>query len=195
MGDETAVIGIGKLAEALSKAQGEMKAAPKSKINPFFKSKYADLDACWEVCRTPLSKNGLAIAQFATSNGNTVTVTTMLMHSSGESIKSDLSLTAKDSTPQSIGSAITYGRRYGLSAMVGISPEDDDDANTAQPAGKIELISQEQLSQLCDLIDNNKVNKPKFLAFVKLEKLEDMIKPDFQKNLIALQNIIKAGKP
>lgn len=82
--------------------------------------------------------------------------------------------------------AFGYGRNF---------PEDDDDANTAQPAGKIELISEEQLSQLCDLIDNNKVNKPKFLAFVKLVKLEDMIKPDFQKNLIALQNIIKAGKP
>ncbi len=124
---------IAKLCEALAKAQAVMQAASKNKVNPYFKSKYADLDCIWDACRKPLTDNGLSIAQFATSAGCVVTVETLLLHSSGESLKSSLSLKAKDESPQSIGSAITYGRRYGLSAMVGISAEDDDDANGAQP--------------------------------------------------------------
>jgi hypothetical protein len=121
---------IGTLAGALAKAQGEMEAAAKANINPHFKSKYADLASVWEACRGPLSKNGLAVLQPVKADGARVTVTTMLAHSSGQWISESLTMTAQQNTPQAVGSAITYGRRYGLSSMVGIAP-DDDDGNAA----------------------------------------------------------------
>ncbi len=124
---------IATLAMALSKAQGEMEGAAKDSTNPHFKSKYADLASVWEACRKPLAKNGLAILQPVTADGQHVTVTTILAHSSGEWVSESLTMTAQQATPQAVGSTITYGRRYGLSAMVGIAPEDDDgEAATAR---------------------------------------------------------------
>jgi hypothetical protein len=117
---------IGKLAAALAKAQGEMQSAEKANTNPHFKSKYADLASVWAACREPLSRNGLAILQPVSAEGPAVTVTTILAHSSGEWISESLTMTAQQNTPQGVGSAITYGRRYGLSSMVGIAPDDDD---------------------------------------------------------------------
>jgi hypothetical protein len=116
---------VAKLAAALAKAQMEMEGATKDAINPHFKSKYADLASVREACK-PLSKHGIAILQPTRADGAAVTVTTLLIHDSGEWISEDLTLTAGQATPQAVGSAITYGRRYGLAAMVGIAPEDDD---------------------------------------------------------------------
>lgn len=117
---------IAKLATALSKAQAEMEGATKDSVNPHFKSRYADLAAAWEACRAPLTKHGLAVLQLPRADGPQVTITTLLTHESGEFIGEALTLTAQQNTPQGIGSAITYGRRYGLMALVGIAPEDDD---------------------------------------------------------------------
>jgi hypothetical protein len=119
---------IGKLAEALSKAQGAMEGASKSAENPFFKSKYADLASVWDACRGPLSANGLAVIQVpaAPTAPGRVAIDTILAHASGEWISGVLELTPVKSDPQSVGSAITYARRYGLQAIVGIAPEDDD---------------------------------------------------------------------
>lgn len=134
---------IGALAQALAKAQGEMGVATKDAVNPFYKSRYADLASVWEACRAPLSKYELSVLQPVRGEGSCVTVTTILAHSSGEWISEALTLTAKDDTPQSIGSAITYGRRYGLSSMVGIAPDDDDDGNAAQPDETSETVASE----------------------------------------------------
>ena len=123
---------IGKLAEALAAAQGAMKGATKDAANPFFKSKYADLASCWDACRVPLASHGLSVVQGVSAEGAKVTVTTLLAHASGEWIQDAITLEAKDDSPQSVGSAATYGRRYGLSAAVGIAPEDDD-GNASQP--------------------------------------------------------------
>jgi hypothetical protein len=124
---------VDALADALCKAQSEIKAAAKDRDNPFFKSRYATLDAVWEACRGPLTAHGLSVLQGATSEGHMVTVTTMLLHQSGQWVKSPLTLAGKDASPQAVGSAITYARRYGLGAMVGVTAEEDDDANAAQP--------------------------------------------------------------
>ena len=82
---------IAKLAEALAKAQSEMKAAFKNRVNPFFKSTFADLESVWDACREPLSKNGLSVSQptHIDANGKII-LTTMLLHSSGEWISSEL---------------------------------------------------------------------------------------------------------
>lgn len=117
---------IGKLGEAMSKAQAKMSGAAKDSSNPFFKSRYADLASNWDACRGPLTSEGLSVIQAARAEGAKVTVTTMLIHASGEWLSEDLTITAKEDTPQAVGSAITYARRYGLSSMVGIAPEDDD---------------------------------------------------------------------
>lgn len=117
---------IGAIAGALAKAQAEVEGAAKDRVNPHFKSSYATLASVWEACRAALSKNGIAVVQSPVADGSAVTVTTMLAHASGEWMRSALSAAARDATPQSIGSAVTYLRRYGLASMVGVAPEDDD---------------------------------------------------------------------
>jgi hypothetical protein len=124
---------LGALAGALAKAQGEIKGAAKDSENPFFKSRYADLASVWDACRKPLADNKLAVIQLPKADNDGVTVTTILAHESGEWISEALTLPLKDQTPQAVGSALTYARRYGLSAVVGIAPEDDD-AEGAMPA-------------------------------------------------------------
>ena len=125
---------INKLATALSKAQSEMKGAEKKSINPFFNSGYADLHTVIESSFPHLTKNGLSVIQGNESKPGEFFVTTMLLHESGQWIKSKLKMPIEKITAQSIGSTITYGRRYGLSAMVGIS-QYDDDGNIASDKG------------------------------------------------------------
>lgn len=122
---------IGELAAALAKAQGGMSNAAKDKTNPFFKSNYADLASIMDACRAVLSENALAVVQ-TTELGQAgwVVVVTTLMHSSGQWIRGRLALMPVKPDPQGVGSAITYGRRYGLQAIVGIAA-DDDDGNAA----------------------------------------------------------------
>lgn len=126
---------INELATALAIAQGQIKPALKDADNPFFKSKYADLASIWDAIREPLSKNGLSVAQFVENEGEFVTVTTMLCHKSGQWLSSTISLKPMKADPQAAGSAATYGRRYGLSAIVGVVADIDDDGNAATFGG------------------------------------------------------------
>jgi hypothetical protein len=123
--------GVGKLFEALSKAQGEIQSALKDKKNPFFKSSYADLSSVWDACRPVLPKYGLAVVQTVEGTKQEMFLTTWLGHSSGEWMKSKLPLIVMKQDPQSLGSAITYARRYALSAMVGVCADEDDDGEKA----------------------------------------------------------------
>ena len=128
---------IKELCAALAKTQAQLTNPKKDTVNPFFNKKYADLSNVWDAIREPMTKNGLSITQLPSAEGNKVMVTGILMHESGEFISSEITLQSKDSTPQAIGSAITYARRYQISAMLGVAPEDDD-GNDAQPKGKKE---------------------------------------------------------
>jgi hypothetical protein len=136
---------INALAEALAKAQGEMKNAAKSSDNPYFKSKYADLAEVLNVAREPLSKNGLSIMQAneGVTNGY-MSVTTLLMHSSGQYIKSTGSFPVGKQDAQGNGSALTYARRYSLAAMLGIAQEDDDGNSACAPEPKQKPKAQPQ---------------------------------------------------
>jgi hypothetical protein len=122
---------IDHLAAALAKAQGQIHAAEKSRKNEHFRSKYATLADVWDACRGPLSANGLSVAQLVRAADGGVEVETVLLHASGQSISSVLALPVAQNTAQGLGSAITYGRRYGLAAMVGVAPDEDDDGNAA----------------------------------------------------------------
>lgn len=117
---------IAKLAVALAKAQAAMKGAVKDSQNPFFKSKYADLESVWDACRKPLTDNELSVIQIPAGGHDSLSVLTVLMHSSGEWISGELLLNPKAWDPQGIGSAITYGRRYALAAFAGVYQTDDD---------------------------------------------------------------------
>ena len=117
---------IGDLAVALCKAQAVMGGALKDSANPFFKSKYADLESVWSACRQALTANGLSVVQGTDGTDVSVGVSTRLIHTSGQWIESTVWMTPKDGSPQAVGSAITYARRYGLAAMVGIYQTDDD---------------------------------------------------------------------
>lgn len=131
---------LDQIFSALAIAQGQIKPALKDSANPFFKSKYADLASCWEVCREPLSKNGLSIIQNSKTENGDVLINTILAHKSGQYIANQLKLKPAKLDPQSIGSAITYGRRYELMAMVGIATEGDDgNQSSAKIASKVEL--------------------------------------------------------
>lgn len=122
---------INELVSALSKAQSKMKPATFNKVNPHFRSRYADFTSCMDACREPLSENGLCIMQCIDSISDKTTLVTMLAHSSGQWIKSFFPLIPKSNDSQAFGSALTYGKRYGLSALLGIVSDEDDDANAA----------------------------------------------------------------
>ena len=122
---------IKELALALSKAQAAMKGAVKDSTNPFFKSNYADLESVWEACRKPLTDNGLSVIQMPNIVDGKVSIETMLAHSSGEWVSSSISAQPAKTDPQSIGSVISYLRRYSLAAVAGVY-QTDDDAEQAQ---------------------------------------------------------------
>ena len=126
---------IGKLTEALAKAQAVMGESVKGAINPFFKSTYSTLSSVWEACRKPLTDNGLAVIQTAVciaEHPEMVAIETTLSHSSGEYVIGTMSAKLVKADPQSIGSCVTYLRRYSLAAICGISPEDDDAESTTE---------------------------------------------------------------
>lgn len=126
---------LDQLATALAVAQGSIQPAIRDRTNPAFKSSYADLASTWDACRVALSSNGLAVSQHpGRLEDGSVTVTTMLLHKSGQHISSVCSALPRDASPASVGSVVTYLRRYGLAAAVGVSPEDDDGQAASQPA-------------------------------------------------------------
>lgn len=124
---------INELCAALSLAQAKFRPAVKNKTNPHFRSTYADLDSVMEAVREHLASNGLSLIQGVSSTPDRlVRITTRLMHKSGQWIESDLDLRPDKDAIQQIGSAITYGRRYAVSAILGVTADEDDDGNGAQ---------------------------------------------------------------
>ena len=121
--------------------------AIKDSANPFFKSKYADLESVWDVCRSLLSENGLAVMQFPgdinfvqleKENGDIniatkMSLTTIISHKSGEFISQEMSVPVTKPDAQGAGSALTYMRRYALAAVVGVVQADDDGNAASSP--------------------------------------------------------------
>jgi hypothetical protein len=130
---------VSAIASALVKAQAVMHGAAKDGVNPQFKSstsggKYATLAAVIDACRKPLTDHGIAFLQAPGAIlPEGVPITTTLVHTSGEWIANTLVMPVDKRTAQGVGSAITYGCRYALMAMVGLPPvdDDDDDGNAA----------------------------------------------------------------
>jgi len=112
---------------AFIKAKRAFGPALKDKTNPAFRSKYADLGACIDAVEPALLDNGIAFIQETFDDATGVTVETVFLHESGESIRCGrLHVPAAKQDPQGFGSALTYARRYSLMTACGIAPEDDD---------------------------------------------------------------------
>lgn len=129
-----------KLAGALAKFQGEVDNPKNTATNPQFRSKYAPLDVVINTVKPVMAKYGLSFTQSTGSEGENIIITTMILHESGEWFETDplvlpayqtKSGGAKEFNAQGAGSGISYGRRYSLTAALGISSEDDDDGNVA----------------------------------------------------------------
>jgi hypothetical protein len=150
--EESASPAIDQLAAALAKAQGEFEMAAKDAANPHLGSRYADLASVIRAFRAPLAKNGLAVVQRATTalredlSSGVVTVRTSLLHASGQHITDVCELpvlpmtrkggaTDKCVSPQAVGSAITYARRYSLSALLCLAAGVEDDDGAAASSG------------------------------------------------------------
>lgn len=123
---------INELATALAKFQAGMGKVHKSEMHPQFKKPYASITDVIETIQAPLSEVGLSFAQFPDGQA----LTTILMHASGQWIESSYQLNPVKGDPQGWGSAITYARRYALTAILGLGTEDDDGQTASTPAAK-----------------------------------------------------------
>ena len=136
---------LDKLAQALTKAQAEIKGAKSQSTNPFFNSSYADLHTVIQSSLPALTAHGLSVVQgnrFCTLTSGFY-VTTTLLHESGQWIKTEIRMPIggkKDA--HAIGAACTYGRRYGLSALTGVA-QYDDDGNAAVDRGLTKIHAEQ----------------------------------------------------
>lgn len=186
---------IDLLATALSKAQGEIKAASKDSKNPFFKSSYADLASIWDACREPLSKNGLAVIQMPEQTESSgIAIETLLTHSSGQWISNKFIMPVGKLDAQGVVSSITYARRTSLAAFVGVAPKDDsdDDGNKACRDDKqIKLISVPQMEQIAILLKETNTLVDDFLSSIGAKSLSEFPENRFEM-AIKMLNIKKS---
>ena len=139
---------IANLTLALSTVQGKMSHAVKDSANPFFKSKYADLESVWDACRSLLSENGLAIMQFPglySELDKSMSLTTVIGHKSGEWISQEMSVPMSKVDAQGAGSCISYMRRYSLAAVVGVVQADDDGNAASNPQSKPAVVKPKEI--------------------------------------------------
>lgn len=165
---------INELATALSKCQGDMEPAIKDSLNPHYKSRYADLNAVWAACREPLSKHGLSVVQTMDTINEKLVLNTLLLHSSGQWIRSTMPVVTAKNDAQGIGSGLSYARRYSLSAICGIS-QDDDDGEAAMPKENGKAKEKPKVADL-PAISSDEANKIKELA--------DSCDPEYIKKLM-----------
>lgn len=124
---------ITAIVKALTAAQKEFATAKKDSTNPHFKSKYADLGSVWDAVSGPLAKHDLCLTQGVESQDKDgLNLATTLYHGpSGEWLGNLVCIPVASHTAQAVGSALTYGRRYGMAALLGIVADEDDDGNAA----------------------------------------------------------------
>ena len=172
--------------KAFVKFQSEFKGMKPDSSNPFFKSTYISLDGILETVRPILAKNGLAVIQEATGDGDYIFVKTKLIHESGEMIETEvLKMKPQKNDPQSMGSCITYSKRYQLAALLGICECIDDDANIAtygnnspEQSKSTGKLSAKQVGRLLAIGLKAGIKEPEIKKVIKAEfgkdKIEDL---------------------
>ncbi|WP_214854929.1 ERF family protein [Exiguobacterium sp. s130] len=152
---------IASIAKALAAFQQDVTQPKKSAKNPHFKSTYVPLDNVVDSIAETAPKHGLSYIQTTVTENDKAGVQTLLMHESGEWIEFEPLLLpiGQKATPQAVGSAITYARRYSLSSVFGLASEVDDDANGASdnasknPTPKAVMATKTELDTLNKLVD------------------------------------------
>lgn len=171
---------IKELSTALAKFQGEVTNPLNTATNPFFKSKYAPLNDILALVRPLLSKQGLSVIQTPISSEGMIGVTTLLLHESGEYIEFlPVMLNMDKPTAQGAGSAITYARRYAISAILGISSEDDDDGNAVEPKALVKAPVKTPDGKPVETKKDKLLNE--LFSLVKAKKYEKNIIPYLEK--------------
>ena len=180
------------IAAALAAAQAQMGKALKSASNPHFKSKYADLASVVDAAMPALNANGIAVVQPMAETDLGRSVVTKFIHESGEVLECSIPLIVGKNDMQGLGSAITYARRYGLMALAGIAPEDDDGNAAAKAAPR--TISADQFIALRDAAEEAGVPAGKICAAYGAPSLEQFPTDAFDRAMKKLSATIAAAQ-
>ncbi len=185
------------LIKALIKARKGFKPIKKDKVNPHFKNRYASLDSVNTAVLDALCENDLVVTQVTEPMDSGQGVKTTLWHSSGEKLESFLML-PNIQDMQKLGAAITYARRYSLSAILGISADEDDDGNAAQPPKRNpNLISEGQRKRLYAIANQNGFDKDSSKGLLKsfgFESSDDVTKAKYDEVIKAFEKGVQGGK-
>jgi len=175
-----------QISSALVKAQRAFGPALKTSTNPHFRSRYADLAACVEAVMDGLNDAGIALIQRTSLDDSGVTVETVFVHESGESLEcGKLHVPAAKQDPQGYGSALTYARRYSLMAACGIAPEDDD-GNAASKPRRTEINESEIMAKIESAKTKDQLKQAYMEAYAATAT-----NPDLQRKIIAKKDEMK----
>lgn len=190
---------------AFIKAQREMGKLAKDSENPFFKSKYASLEAVLEVVKPVFLQNGIAICQGSGTSGTGINVITRLIHESGQYIETDFPLPLSKQDAQAAGSASSYGRRYSLKGLASLAEEDDDGASASdnpdprsdRSDDSMKEVTDGQLKELNHLFDTLKAEPEHIQATCRkfsgdrTEATEGLMKSEARRLLTKLRAKLK----
>lgn len=193
---------LDQLFTALAKAQMEMEIAKTDSVNPFFKSKYCDLAGIVKASRPSLAKNGLSIIQRVLPNGSGILyLFTRLCHASGQWMESRMPITPPKSDIQTLGSYITYLRRYSYASMACvIATEEDDDGEKAMESPRrmgvastgVSRISKPQLQVISNELEGYEEVLESLLKGFSISKLSDLPDKHYSKCLERIREIRRA---
>tara|TARA_R110000822_G_scaffold218065_1_gene352538 strand:+ start:3632 stop:4279 length:648 start_codon:yes stop_codon:yes gene_type:complete len=179
---------INEVTKALIAFQGQVPHIPLNAINPFFKSKYADLAGIIKIVKPVLAKNGLGLTQLVDYENDNAFIRTVLIHESGQYIESQTFYNTSGK-PQEQGSAITYMRRYSIAGILGIVADDDDDGNVASTTSvpSIEAEAKAQGATAKDIEKSKEITKETLLDINAA-----ILDPNPDATDIAIESIAKA---
>lgn len=180
------------IAAALAAAQMDMGKAIKVSQNPHFRSKYADLGAVMDACLPALNRHGIAVIQPLSHDEGGRWMITRFIHDSGETLECPVPLIVSKNDMQGLGSAMTYARRYGLMALAGIAPEDDDGNAAAKAAPK--TVTPDQYVKLRDMAEEAGVPEEKICAAFGAQSFEEFPVDAYDRALKKLHVTINAKK-
>jgi hypothetical protein len=174
-----------ELMKDLVKAQLEIKAPEKDKVNPRFKTKYCSLDAIYSSCRSALAKHGLTLSHSVELlDGKSVLVTT-LNHISGESMSNKIPMFIENQTSQGFASALTYGRRYAICSLLGLPTEEDDDGEMATRDER--GLNESQAQEIMSFIKEDANLMQRILKGYDVKSLREIPNTEFSKIIANLR--------
>lgn len=193
-----------QLFTALAKAQDEMEIARKDCNNPFYKSKYADLQSVVGSSRPSLAKHGLSVIHIMEQQDQHTYMTTQLSHSSGQYIRSRVKLSPVKSDVQSLGSYITYMKRYCYAALVGVVTGEDDDAEACMDRSATNgknavapgecILTVEQVNKLRAMVGNDPTIADRITKKYGVASILSIKQKDFDDIIKGLQQLKQKEK-